>query len=524
MPIVSISKIQHRYGLSQNLPQLSAAELGWSLDTRQLYIGNGPISDGAPSVGNTEILTEYSDLLGLANGYIYKGSAAGYIAKTGADVSTPIVRTLQNKFDDFASIKDFGAKGDGVTDDTTAINRAFYELFSRESNTEVRRSVFFPAGVYKVTGVVKIPSWAKVYGEGKNSSIIRQTTALTSFSLADSDQNIFPSLVNSPYAIEVNDLSFENTVDNSTVADISSAVNCIFRRVAFKGSQSTAPSGVGSSAPSSVKLRSTASLQARNILFEACDLQNNNFGVVADDDMQSILFNGCRFDNLYMGAKLGENTTGSGASVDGPKAVKITNSYFDNIHNNGIHVYNISGVVSAHNYFADVGNALQGTGNPQYDVITFETAGNASINDIFDRSDADNDTKPRINLNGKSSYALNSADGVYYGYHKVEAGKVVTLSDNQSVAASSGLTFSATDEKTNLIYYTATRDSNVRHGVLKVTASSNGSTLTDNFSEDGTDIGVTFSVIVSAGTTTLNYTTTSTGSNVTFKYKVERLT
>lgn len=523
MPIVSISKIQHRYGLSQNLPQLSAAELGWSLDTRQLYIGNGPISEGAPTVGNTEILTEYSDILALANGYTFKGEAAGYTAKTGADVTTPVVRTLQSKFDDFASVKDFGAKGDGTTDDTAAINRAFYELFCRESNTEVRRSLFFPAGVYIVTDVVKIPSWAKVYGEGKNSTIIRQTTASNTVSLADSAQNIYPNLTNTPYGVEVNDLSFENTVTNSTVGDITSSVNCIFRRVAFKGSQDLAPTDVGSGTPSSVKLRSTSALQTRNILFEACDLQNNNFGVVADDDMQSILFNGCRFENLYKGAKLGEGTTGSGSSVNGPTALRITNSYFDSVSNTGIHVYNISGVVSAYNYFADVGNSLQGTGNPAADVIIFETAGNISINDIFDRTDADNDTNLRINLNGKSSYALNSADGVYYGYHKVEAGKSLTLSDNQSAATSSGLTFSATDEKTNLIYYTATRGNNVRHGVLKITASSSGSTLTDDFSEDGADIGLTLSVSVSSGTTTLNYTTTNTGDNVTFKYKIERL-
>jgi len=65
MPIVSISRIQHRYGLSDNLPQLSAAELGWVIDQRKLYIGNGPTSEGAPEVGNTEVLTQYSDLLGL---------------------------------------------------------------------------------------------------------------------------------------------------------------------------------------------------------------------------------------------------------------------------------------------------------------------------------------------------------------------------------------------------------------------------------------------------------------------------
>ena len=53
MPIITISKVEVRSGLYENLPQLSKGELGWALDTRQLYIGNGPISEGAPLVGNS---------------------------------------------------------------------------------------------------------------------------------------------------------------------------------------------------------------------------------------------------------------------------------------------------------------------------------------------------------------------------------------------------------------------------------------------------------------------------------------
>ena len=73
MAIVQISRIQHRKGLQQDLPQLASAELGWSVDTRQLYIGNGTIAEGAPVEGITEILTQYSDILNIGNQYIFKG-------------------------------------------------------------------------------------------------------------------------------------------------------------------------------------------------------------------------------------------------------------------------------------------------------------------------------------------------------------------------------------------------------------------------------------------------------------------
>lgn len=65
MAIVQISQIKHRRGTNENLPQLASAELGWSIDTRQLYIGNGTLAEGAPEVGNTEILTEHSVIPGI---------------------------------------------------------------------------------------------------------------------------------------------------------------------------------------------------------------------------------------------------------------------------------------------------------------------------------------------------------------------------------------------------------------------------------------------------------------------------
>ena len=82
MAVVQISRIQHRRGLATDLPQLAAGELGWSIDEQKLYIGNGKVSDGAPAVGNTEILTSGSSSVTTALSYVYKG----YLGS-----STPIV-------------------------------------------------------------------------------------------------------------------------------------------------------------------------------------------------------------------------------------------------------------------------------------------------------------------------------------------------------------------------------------------------------------------------------------------------
>jgi hypothetical protein len=71
-------------------------------------------------------------------------------------------RTVRGKLQDTVSVKDFGAVGDGVTDDTAAIQAAIDSGFS----------VFFPKGNYKITSSLKVTA-AKYWGEGSGKSIIK---------------------------------------------------------------------------------------------------------------------------------------------------------------------------------------------------------------------------------------------------------------------------------------------------------------------------------------------------------------
>ena len=231
MAIVQISQITNRKGLNENLPQLAGAELGWSTDTRQLYIGNGTLEDGAPVIGNTEILTEFSDILNITSTYTYKGLAAGYTVQTGPTSGTPVTLSLQSWLDQFASVLDFGAVGDGVTDDTDAINRALYQLYCREVNPQIRRSLFFPAGVYRVTGSIDIPPYATLVGEGNNNSLIvmddgvADYVARTADSLQQYGVNIGNNGATPPTYITVTNLGFRNQDPNTDVFLVQDAVS-----------------------------------------------------------------------------------------------------------------------------------------------------------------------------------------------------------------------------------------------------------------------------------------------------------
>jgi hypothetical protein len=235
--IVQISQITNRKGLNINLPQLAGAELGWSVDTRQLYIGNGTLEEGAPVIGNTEILTEFSDILNFTNTYTYKGEAAGYVVQTGATAGAPVTQSLQSWLDQFATVKDFGAVGDGVTDDTAAINRALYQLFCREVNPQIRRSLFFPAGVYRVTSVIKIPPYATLWGEGNNNSVITMDDGVADYvaRTADSLQNIGANIgdagATAPEYITITNMGFTHLDPEQDVFLVQDAVNCVCFRM-----------------------------------------------------------------------------------------------------------------------------------------------------------------------------------------------------------------------------------------------------------------------------------------------------
>jgi len=63
------------------------------------------------------------------------------------------------------NVKDFGAVGDGATDDTTAIQAAVTYAVAHRNDT-----VFFPVGTYKVTGQITVAQGVKLKGPGSQGS------------------------------------------------------------------------------------------------------------------------------------------------------------------------------------------------------------------------------------------------------------------------------------------------------------------------------------------------------------------
>lgn len=82
----------------------------------------------------------------------YVGSGSG---------DTAVVRTVASKLDEIPVAQDYGAVGDGVTDDTAAL-QAFLDGVAGKAG-------HIPAGVYRITDVLTVPGGTLITGDGCDS-------------------------------------------------------------------------------------------------------------------------------------------------------------------------------------------------------------------------------------------------------------------------------------------------------------------------------------------------------------------
>ena len=93
----------------------------------------------------------------------------GLIAAEGSSSADPLPDPWVRRDRMPINVKDYGAQGDGTTDDTAAIQAAFDASVPTGGQT-----VFFPAGTYKTTGTLNSRPSLRIVGSGP-SSVIRYT-------------------------------------------------------------------------------------------------------------------------------------------------------------------------------------------------------------------------------------------------------------------------------------------------------------------------------------------------------------
>lgn len=120
-------------------------------------------------------------------------SAGGGMIGTAATGTGAVTRTIQSKLRDVVSVKDFGAVGDGVTDDLTAFNNAIAS----------GKAVFVPEGSYALSAKPTTPTGNfRMFGAGKSKTFLLINHAAASGALA-----VSPAAVTN--YVEITDLTLK---------------------------------------------------------------------------------------------------------------------------------------------------------------------------------------------------------------------------------------------------------------------------------------------------------------------------
>ena len=522
MPIVQISRIQHRRGKKTDLPQLAAGELGWSIDDQRLYIGNGTVADGAPAVGNTEVLTTGSSAFTTALQHTYKG----YLGDS-TPITTSTQRAVAEKLDDIVSVKDFGAKGDDSTADLTAIQNAIDEIYrdTDKTDTRSRRILFFPAGTYRINASMTIPPHAHLVGEGPDKTIIRNSGNGPVAVTEDTDGNVYGSIGSAPTQIQVSNMTFRNTVAYGGVS-IDNATKLYFNNCKFQGSY--AQGGADASNSKGVTVRSTTALPCSQIVFNQCQFTKFARLVDLSYDVTNVRFNDCDFSESYYGALIGEQMDGStNGLTNGPRDVQFTGSSWSTIHQQALWVKTTAGadagvgprnVISTGNWYAkDVANSNKGIGSiDEVPVIQFDNDECSSLLDFFERTDL---------RRADGSSHMNAAPELQGIGVTTKAIKQFTLNNNQSTAATIN-EYPGLNKKGLSIKYKIERNANTRTGEMTISSDGTNISYSDDFVEAGSSVGVTLSAVLdnkdsTAGNETikLQYTSTNATYTSTFDYQ-----
>jgi hypothetical protein len=131
-------------------------------------------STAPPNLSGIEVVTFSIAALGTVDASNVSYNEGG----TGA-----VNRSVQDKLQESVSVKDFGAVGDGVTDDTAAIQAAIDAVQAAGGGT-----VYVPKGQYKTTDVIRITGKVNLIGANRTnvSAIVAHHTGAAILSLKGS--------------------------------------------------------------------------------------------------------------------------------------------------------------------------------------------------------------------------------------------------------------------------------------------------------------------------------------------------
>ncbi len=358
-----------------------------------------------------------------------------------------------NGVTDWFNVKRYGAKGDGSTDDTTAIQAAI------TAAQVAGGTVYFPAGIYIVTptgspalSVTAGSSNAiKFVGAGKLTTTLRKSA--NGVLLSASGPSTDPTGATHTRFFGIDSLGFDGNSKTGSVLQLFYADNLMFRDIHIWGNADIAIDAVelwdsrfynmtNDTCGSSTANASTPNVYIRN------SKAASGFGF-STDSCNQLHFLGCRWENFRTGAVwIQQGTSGTG----GPNGIYFTDSKMESSGINGgphLLVDSNSSIVQVNHLYCFSGG-FNGAYSTAQDVIQC-SGQNCALENIF----IGNKASPASVANGitiSSPVAAQTAvlRNITANYNSAPTGAHINFSTNtggyviDNVTASSGTIFGGT--------------------------------------------------------------------------------
>ena len=498
MAIVSISRLQHRRGLRADLPaNLNEAELGWCLDTRQLFIGNGNTF-----TGNSQILTQWSP-----NDRIITHK---YVGDTGVSAVGSVVRTLGSVLDDTLNVKDYGAVGDGVTDDTAAIQQAIVDEWARIasaplSNLMSRNNIIFPAGNYLVSSTILLYPYITLVGEGQNRTQVTLASGATgpvmrtADSLGQTDANTGTNGAVLPNSINVRSMNIDGSADTAGTNPVILLQRCSGIGISGCKLVNTWTPGDGSGNTNhGVTIESLGNATTTSdISITGCSIRNCEYGVYVSDPVIRLSITGNNLYRSYNAVNLSTSVYG------GPSYVTIQDNSIRDLDSNGLYIDTVGFVRSINNTYQNIGDPS----TVPAIVWSIDCENCQSMGDIFDVSDRiyhvlNNNPGYNLIFDLQQTELVNNAPTPHLN-------TILPMQVNTPTGISYDLT-NVVATFTAFIDYAVRFDNYRKSGRITVISDGSTAAITDAATELNNDASVVFSVSVVPGVSlSIDYTSSA---------------
>ena len=540
MSVIEIAKIKVRRGKAnvEGVPQLDGGELGWAVDTQELFIGNGTSDEGAPNIGNTRLLTEYDKpqfLTFATSTYIFADGSIPTIYTDPSGSAQIDDLTLQKKLDSWVTMVDFGISP-GDSNASLGIQNAINQLYLNplnKTNPNTRIALKIGAGTYNITATIYVPPNVTIFGDGKGKTILNMITTNTSVMQFCDIDSVLPggflvfepgsnniTSIGRPTNISLSGITFKydsTVVDYANVlpllradcASNSSIVDC-----AFIGSSNTNVVNY-----SGIEIRGQDAITTENLTLDRVDFYGLSRAVFSDYDVNNININNASLMNLYRGISFAESI--AAGNETGPTNVKVSNTVFEDIRAEawyvGTNPEDISTFhVSNRNTYRNVGNNLSGDLSAVTPVIQFLSNGNLSTDDYFSRYEVINSTSTIATfyqtIKGKTSVTQNA---VY-----------VKNVQNSTATVLAKIAYSGDDQFIEAKYIMRKPLASIsRKGKLQISISPDlTAVVSDSFNYSGiNDGGLLFSASLNTTSNTVSVLYSNSDTDGTIEYKFDQL-